>query len=90
MVKKKKLYQKLVNNQKNVRFPDFLRVIEAFGFEQDRVKGSHRVYKHPTLQDEFLVLQPSKSGEAKPYQIKQFLLLVETYDLRMDDNDDDD
>jgi hypothetical protein len=47
------------------------------------------------VSDAFLILQPSKSGEAKPYQIKQFLGLVEEYNLRMEgidpeDGEDDD
>jgi len=59
--------------------------VEAFGFELDRIKGSHRIYKNLDVRAEFLVLQPDKSGQAKPYQIKQFLSLVEEYNLRMED-----
>lgn len=84
MVKKLKLYQKLVNNQKNVKFNDFVIIVEAFGFILDRIKGSHHTYKHSAVMDAFLQLQPGKNGEAKPYQIKQFLTLVEEYNLRMD------
>lgn len=93
MVKKDKLYQRIINNRKNVRFSDFISVVEAFGFLLDRVKGSHQVYKHPDIADALLVLQPDKNQQAKPYQIKQFLKLVEEHDLRMgtiakDDRDD--
>lgn len=85
MVKKRKLYQRMVNNQKNVKFSDLLTIIEAFGFELDRIKGSHRIYKHPDVYPEFLMLQPDKNGQAKAYQVKQFLNLVEEFNLRMDD-----
>ncbi len=93
MVKKQKPYERLVNNQKNVRFTQLITVVEAFGFVLDRIKGSHHMYKHPDIAEAFLQLQPDKSGQAKPYQIKQFLSLVEEYDLSLGDteeaNDDD-
>ena len=86
---KQKLYQKLINSQKNVKFKDFITVVEAFGFSLDRIKGSHHTYKHPDVTEAFLQLQPGKNGEAKPYQIKQFLSLVEEYNLRMDGENED-
>ena len=89
MVKKQKLYQRLVNNPKNVRFSDLISVVEAFGFVLDRVRGSHRVYKHEAVASSFLVLQPDKNGQAKPYQVKQFLSLVETYNLGMVGGEED-
>jgi predicted RNA binding protein YcfA (HicA-like mRNA interferase family) len=81
MVKKQKLYQRLLNNQKNIRFSQLITLIEAFGFELDRIKGSHHTYKHRAVSEAFLQLQPDRNGEAKPYQIKQFLSLVEEYNL---------
>ncbi len=83
MVKKRKLYQRIVNNPKNVKFNELIALVEAFGFVLDRIKGSHHTYKHPEISDAFLQLQPGKAGDAKPYQIKQFLRLVESYNLRM-------
>jgi len=43
------------------------------------VRGSHHIYRHPQV-NEKLNLQPV-GGEAKPYQIRQFLVLVEKYHL---------
>ena len=40
---KQKLLEKLTNNRKNVRYGDFVTLIEAFGFEYDRTKGSHAI-----------------------------------------------
>jgi len=48
-----------------------------------RTAGSHTVFAHPEV-DEQLNLQPHR-GEAKPYQIRQFLALVEQYNLRLGD-----
>jgi predicted RNA binding protein YcfA (HicA-like mRNA interferase family) len=64
----------------NVAFRDLRRLVETFGFRLTRVGGSHHVFSHPDL-SELLNLQ-DVSGEAKPYQIRQFLRLVERHDLR--------
>jgi len=56
---------------------------EAFGFQLARVSGSHHVFSNPNVQ-ELLNLQEVR-GEAKPYQIRQFLRLVERYNLRLED-----
>ena len=41
---KKKLLARLMANQKNVKYSDFVTLIEAFGFELDRTNGSHNIY----------------------------------------------
>jgi hypothetical protein len=51
-------------------------------FGKARTSGSHHIFTHPAVR-ELLNLQDVK-GKAKPYQIGQFLKLVEKYDLRMD------
>lgn len=66
----------------NVGFSDFCRLVEAFGFRHVRTTGSHLLYTHPKLADS-LSLQP-RGGDAKPYQVRQFLRLVEDYNLRME------
>ena len=85
MSKKQKLYQKILSGSKNIRFGDLITLLIAFGFELDRTRGSHQIYKHPQV-IEVLSLQESKNGQAKPYQIEQFLELVEKYDLNMNDD----
>lgn len=66
---------------RNVRFRDFESLVGIFGFRLARTEGSHHIYQHETIAEQ-LNLQ-NVSGEAKPYQIRQFLRLVERYDLRM-------
>jgi predicted RNA binding protein YcfA (HicA-like mRNA interferase family) len=63
----------------NVSFSDIQRLVEAFGFELRRTSGSHHVSVHPEVR-ELLNLQETR-GQAKPYQIRQFLRLVERYAL---------
>lgn len=64
----------------NVRFSDFIRLIEAHGFIFAGQTGSHKGYKHHC--GAVLTLQ-EKDREAKPYQITQFLKIVEAYGLKM-------
>ena len=67
----------------NVSFSDMRRLVEAFGFELRRTSGSHHVFVHPDVR-ELINLQDVR-GQAKPYQIRQFLRLVERYALTMED-----
>ncbi|MCL2163531.1 MAG: type II toxin-antitoxin system HicA family toxin [Oscillospiraceae bacterium] len=80
---KKKLLRQVYNNNKNVNFSDFIILVEAFGFILTRSDGSHFIYKNNEI-NEWINLQ-NKNGEAKPYQIKQFLSLIEKYDLEMEE-----
>jgi hypothetical protein len=80
---KQKLLDKILAGSKNIRFNDFVSLVEAFGFELSRIHGSHHIFEHPDV-PEILNLQSIK-GQAKPYQIRQFLQLVEQYDLELED-----
>ena len=81
----RKLLRKIADNASNVRFGDFVSLVLAFGFRLDRRSGSHHIFKHPRMVD-LLNLQ-ERNGEAKPYQVKQFLSLVEEHDLRLEDGE---
>ena len=82
---KQKLLKKILAGSKNVRFDEMAALINAFGFELARVSGSHHIFIHPTV-DELLNLQ-NVNGQAKPYQVRQFLKLVERYNLRLEDEE---
>jgi len=85
-MKRRKLLKRLSEGQlKNVAFGDMINMVEGFGFRLDRVSGSHHIFLHPAVQ-ELVNLQEVK-GEAKPYQIRQFLRLVERYNLRLEDDE---
>jgi hypothetical protein len=68
---------------RNVAFRDALALTAAFGFAVVRIEGSHHILKHADV-PEFLNMQDVR-GEAKPYQLRQFLRLVKRYDLRLRD-----
>lgn len=80
---RKKLLRKLISGSKNIRFTDVIAVAQAFGFELDRVSGSHHIFVHPGI-PELINLQNVK-GKAKPYQVKQLLKIVEKYDLHLEE-----
>ncbi|HXM56040.1 MAG TPA: type II toxin-antitoxin system HicA family toxin [Candidatus Dormibacteraeota bacterium] len=70
------LLQRLALGQlRNVRFGDLHRLLEGLGFSLDRVRGSHHIYRHPAV-SERINLQP-QGGQAKPYQPRQVMELVE-------------
>ena len=80
---KRKLLQKILQGSKNVRFQEMIVLVQAFGFRQSRVSGSHRIFTHPGIPE--LVNLQDVHGQAKPYQIKQFLKLVERHNLVLED-----
>ena len=82
---KQKLLKKILAGSKNIRFDEMVALINAFGFELARVSGSHHIFIHPAV-DELVNLQ-NVSGQAKPYQVRQFLKLVERYNLRLEDKE---
>jgi predicted RNA binding protein YcfA (HicA-like mRNA interferase family) len=80
----RKLLQKVLNNPRNIRFREMVTLVEAFGFRLSRVKGSHHIFAHPQVQE--LVNLQEVRGQAKPYQVRQFLKLVERYSLELGDD----
>ena len=82
-MKKRKLLQKALNNPQNLSFQEMTALIEAFGFRLARVSGSHHIFVHPQVTE--LVNLQNVKGQAKPYQVRQFLKLIERYDLELGD-----
>ena len=56
---------------------------EALGFELKRISGSHHIFAHANVLE--LVNQQEVDGQAKSYQIRQFLKLVERYSLELEE-----
>jgi len=81
---RRKLLRRLAQGAlQNVAFSDLRRLVEGFGFTLSRVSGSHHVFTHPSIAE--LVNLQEVGGQAKPYQIRQFLRLVERYNLTLED-----
>ena len=78
----RKLLRRILSGSKNIRFNDFRKLIEGFGYRLDRVRGSHHIFIHDDV-PELVNIQDVK-GQVKPYQIRQFLKLVEKYNLQLE------
>ena len=85
MSRKLKLLEKAWNNSNGLTFDELCRLAEYAGYGFERQRGtSHRVHKNPSIQDklyQLLNIQRGKNGEAKQYQVKQLLEMIEKYDL---------
>lgn len=75
--------RKVLAGSRNVRFADFVALIEAHGFRLSRVSGSHHIFVHPSVPE--LVNLQDVGGQAKPYQMSQALKLIERYGLTMEE-----
>jgi predicted RNA binding protein YcfA (HicA-like mRNA interferase family) len=84
MATKYKILQKILAGSKNIRFSDMIELVEGFGFRLSRTDGSHNIFAHPDI-PELVNLQEVK-GQAKPYQMRQFLKLIERHSLRLEED----
>jgi predicted RNA binding protein YcfA (HicA-like mRNA interferase family) len=83
MTRSKKTFEKILNGTKSIRFEDFTTLAEAFGFELIRIAGSHHIYTHTSVTRPLNIQK--RKNEAKPYQIKQFMDMIEEFGLKMKD-----
>jgi len=80
---RKKLLRRLAEGTlQNVSFYDMVNLVEGFGFTRIRTSGSHNIFSHANVRE--LVNLQNVGGQAKPYQIRQFLRLIERYNLALE------
>ncbi len=66
-------------NLQNTKFSEVKLILDAYGFTLARVSGSHHIYTHKDIAE---IINIQKVGnEAKPYQIRQILQLIERHNL---------
>ncbi|MBI5846324.1 MAG: type II toxin-antitoxin system HicA family toxin [Deltaproteobacteria bacterium] len=80
---RRKILKKILGGSKNIRFDDMVNLVTGFGFTIARTDGSHHIFSRNDLPE--LVNIQNVNGEAKPYQVRQFLKLVERHSLRLED-----
>ena len=78
MAKRDRL-KRALHSPNNLRFGEMTALAETFGFRLSRINGSHHIYVHPACPE--LLNLPNVNGKAKPYQVRQFLRMVERYNL---------
>ena len=79
---KQKLLEELKANPEKIRFTRMCQIAEVFGFQTRKGAGSHRVYFRDGIR-EILNFQ-NVGGWAKVYQVRQFIKIVEKYNLLED------
>ena len=77
-----KLYERFLH-KRPITFAEFQRLLEAFGYRLDHIRGSHHTYRHSTSPQR-MQIQP-RGKDAKDYQIDQFRDIIEKYGLTLDD-----
>lgn len=65
---------------KNIRFSELQKLLEALGF-QCRIKGDHFIYYKNGV-DEIIIIQPD-GNKAKAYQVKQVRSLILKYKMEV-------
>ena len=80
---RRKLLKKIMGGSKNIRFADMVNLVRGFGFELSRTEGSHHIFFRTNIPE--LVNLQNVKGQAKPYQMRQFLRLVEKHNLKLED-----
>ncbi len=83
MTKLKKILTKVFSGSKNIAFGDFVLLVEGFGFRLSRINGSHHIFVHEDIKE--LVNLQNVDGQVKPYQVRQFMELVERYNLHLEE-----
>jgi predicted RNA binding protein YcfA (HicA-like mRNA interferase family) len=82
MSKHEKMLIKILRgtSDKNIDFEGFRHLLDSLGFNE-RIKGSHHIFIKEGIED-ILNIQ-SKSGKAKPYQVKQVRNLIVKHQLEL-------
>jgi predicted RNA binding protein YcfA (HicA-like mRNA interferase family) len=82
-MKRHKVLEKILAGSKNIRFSEMMELVKGFGFELSRTDGSHHIFIKSDIPE--LVNLQNVKGQVKPYQVRQFLKLVEKYDLKLEE-----
>jgi predicted RNA binding protein YcfA (HicA-like mRNA interferase family) len=77
----RKLLEKALNSPQSLRFSEVLKLTQAFGFQLDRISGSHHILRRAGIPE--LVNVQNVRGMSKPYQVRQLLKLVERHNLSL-------
>ena len=76
-----KILRKILEGNKNIRFEEMIALVKAYGFNLSRISGSHHIFVNQEI-NEIINLQKVK-GKSKPYQVNQFIKIIERYNLKM-------
>ncbi len=93
MTRRQKRRQKIAQNPKNVRFEDLRRLLEDYGFELKRTKGSHNSFVSYIADEKTTIVIPFRRPLQQVYVEKVLNILDEIEPLESDEpneSEDDD
>jgi predicted RNA binding protein YcfA (HicA-like mRNA interferase family) len=84
MNKKQTLFESAKSNPQGTKFSDLIKLATYVGFQYDRTKGSHVMYKRVTDPKDLMTFQKDSSNKsmAKGYQVKQLIRFIEDHNLQ--------
>lgn len=73
-----KVIERFLNGER-LAFAEFQRVLEAYGWRLERVRGSHHIYRHKGAPRP-LPIEPD-GKDARAYQLRQARAMIERHGL---------
>lgn len=89
MSRRKKLRQRIAQNPRNVSMRELRTLLEAYGFELNRVKGSHYSFIIEASGREMLLVVPFRHPLHAVY-VKKALSMIEQIEADLPDDEDPD
>lgn len=83
MPKASKILEAARRSPASLAFAELQRLAEAAGFRLARISGDHFIYTREGI-PEVINLQPKGRKNAKPYQVRQVVELIERYGLEVE------
>ncbi|AKG74191.1 type II toxin-antitoxin system HicA family toxin [Salinicoccus halodurans] len=65
-----KIVDKMKRQPNNISFPEAKKVLEKYGYEEKRSKGSHHIFKNPDTKDRMPL---PRQSPLKPYLVRDVL-----------------
>ena len=73
MTKKEKLFERIKNNPKNVRFSDLKQLLIDENFILDRISGSHHIFRRGDI----IFVMPMHKNQVKSVYVKKVIEIIE-------------
>ena len=73
------IHDRAIGNPASLKFRELCMLAEGVGFTLDRVRGSHHIFVHSN--PKCLLNFQDVKGQAKAYQVRQLLKMVEEFQL---------
>lgn len=73
MTKKQKLFERIKNNPKNVKFSELRQLLLDENFVLDRISGSHHIFKR----DDIIFVIPMHKNLVKSVYVKRVIEIIE-------------